>query len=79
MHGAFKQLKNVGFFWLCLGLCLSNQLSCGSGEIDCFDAKDQCNGVWDCQEHGGDELRCGKAHKLQTQNLCLWYFLDIKL
>lgn len=49
--------------FLCVGLCLSNQVSCGNGEIDCFDAKDKCNGAWDCQEHGGDEIHCGKRDK----------------
>lgn len=58
--------KGFNFTYQRKGLCLSNQVSCGNGEIDCFDAKDKCNGVWDCQEHGGDEIHCGNCNTLYT-------------
>lgn len=50
----------IFLFSFLLGFCLSNQLSCGNGEVDCYNTYDKCNGVWDCREHGGDELHCGK-------------------
>lgn len=48
------------YFFSKQGFCLPNQIACGNGEKDCYAASGKCNGVWDCQEKGGDELHCGK-------------------
>jgi len=45
---------------LSAGTCLDDQLPCLM-EHDCFRITDQCDGFWDCPQHGTDEFNCGKS------------------
>ena len=44
---------------LSAGTCLGDQLPCPL-EHECFRITHQCDGFWDCPQHGKDEFNCGK-------------------
>ncbi|KAK3085607.1 hypothetical protein FSP39_006043 [Pinctada imbricata] len=48
------------------GTCLSDQLPCGLGELDCFQKNQRCDDNWDCRQQGGDELSCGICHQMYS-------------
>ena len=60
------------------GLCIEDQLSCGSiYELNCFSPNQTCNDVWDCQ-NGADERGCGpcKPDQFRCRNHIFCYRLE---
>ena len=63
------------------GSCLRDQLPCGRGENDCYDKNKRCDETWDCRQHGGDEISCGRFHFVVTvdgTHLAAWFSYSVK-